>query len=116
MTTPPVGYRPGAPLTDNIAEARRRSPDEQIPGRATFALEGMTCASCASRIEKALGKVAGVTSAGVNLATSMATVEGDVAWGALFTAVDKAGYTAVDPRPPPGSARTFRVEGMTCAS
>jgi Cu+-exporting ATPase len=90
--------------------------DERIPARATFRVEGMTCASCATRVEKALGEVAGVSSATVNLATHKATVEGDATWGALFHAVQHAGYTAVDPRPSGSSGRTFRVEGMTCAS
>ena len=45
--------------------------------RATFALEGMTCASCAMRIEKGLKKVPGVTDAQVNLATEQATVSYD---------------------------------------
>jgi len=41
---------------------------------ALFVLEGMTCASCAMRIEKGLKKVAGVTDAHVNLATEQASV------------------------------------------
>src|SRR5947208_11115031 len=45
--------------------------------RATFALEGMTCASCAMRIEKGLKKVPGVTNAQVNFATEEATVTYD---------------------------------------
>src|SRR5205823_246650 len=44
---------------------------------ATFALEGMTCASCAMRIEKGLEKVPGVIDAQVNLATERATVTYD---------------------------------------
>jgi Cu+-exporting ATPase len=91
--------------------------DERIPAKTTFRVEGMTCASCAMRVETALKQVPGVASAVVNLATRKATVAGDAAWGALFRAVDDAGYEAVDPRPkddPRG--RTFRVEGMTCAS
>jgi Cu+-exporting ATPase len=42
--------------------------------QATFALEGMTCASCAMRIEKGLKKVPGVIDAQVNLATERGTV------------------------------------------
>ncbi len=41
---------------------------------ATFAIEGMTCASCAMRVEKGLKKVPGVADAQVNLATEKATV------------------------------------------
>lgn len=42
--------------------------------RTVLFLEGMTCASCAMRIEKGLKKVAGVMDANVNLATEQATV------------------------------------------
>src|SRR6266496_4445995 len=47
------------------------------PSRAVFSLEGMTCASCAMRIEKGLKKVPGVADAQVNLATERATVTYD---------------------------------------
>lgn len=69
-----------------------------IAGRITFPVEGMTCASCSTRVEKVLGKVPGVRSATVNIATEKATVEGDVAWSTLADAVERAGYKAVDPR------------------
>jgi Cu+-exporting ATPase len=59
-------------------------------------IEGMTCASCVARVEKALKKVPGVGSAEVNLATEIATVT--LAAGArpeaLVEAVHKAGYEA----------------------
>ena len=59
-------------------------------------IEGMTCASCVARVEKALKKVPGVGSAEVNLATETATVT--LAAGArpeaLVEAVHKAGYEA----------------------
>jgi Cu+-exporting ATPase len=59
-------------------------------------IEGMTCASCVGRVEKALRKVEGVFDASVNLATESARVK--VAAGtdpeALIEAVDKAGYPA----------------------
>ena len=63
------------------------------PAAATFDIEGMTCASCVSRVEKALLKVDGVTSASVNLATERATVSGGNA-DALLKAVEKVGYKA----------------------
>jgi heavy metal translocating P-type ATPase len=54
-------------------------------------IEGMTCASCVNRVEKALLKVPGVETASVNLATERATVAGgDV--DALLKAVEKVGY------------------------
>ncbi len=54
-------------------------------------IEGMTCASCVNRVEKALLKVPGVETASVNLATERATVAGgDIE--ALLKAVEKVGY------------------------
>jgi heavy metal translocating P-type ATPase len=54
-------------------------------------IEGMTCASCVNRVEKALLKVPGVETASVNLATERATVAGgDLE--ALLKAVEKVGY------------------------
>jgi Cu+-exporting ATPase len=65
----------------------------------TLEIDGMTCASCVGRVEKALGKVDGVESAQVNLATEVATVAFDAAvadLAALTGAVRKAGYTATE--------------------
>ena len=45
-----------------------------MPSTLTLSIEGMTCASCAARIEKALAAVPGVTGAEVNLAIERATV------------------------------------------
>lgn len=57
-------------------------------------IEGMTCASCAQRVEKALNKVEGVR-ASVNFATERATItEGSVSSDLLVQAVEKAGYKA----------------------
>ena len=63
----------------------------------TLAIGGMTCASCSNRMEKALKKVPGVTSAEVNLAMETATVAGastEVTLAKLVEAVTKAGYQA----------------------
>ena len=71
-------------------------------GSTTFDLPigGMTCASCAGRVERALGKVPGVQSVSVNLANERAHVEvlGVMDPGVLIAAVDKAGYTASLPQ------------------
>ncbi len=65
----------------------KRSPEEEQGSQThnqttedshvVFALEGMTCASCAMRIEKGLKKVTGVKEASVNLATEQGTVTYD---------------------------------------
>jgi Cu+-exporting ATPase len=62
---------------------------------------GMTCASCAARIEKRLNKLDGVT-ASVNYATEKAKVAiaGDIAADALIAEVERTGYTARLPEPP----------------
>ena len=71
-------------------------------GSTTFDLpiSGMTCASCAGRVERALGKVPGVQSVSVNLANERAHVEvqGQLDPAVLIAAVDKAGYTASLPQ------------------
>ena len=61
-------------------------------------VDGMTCAACVSRVEKALRKIPGVEEAAVNLATGKATVrvEAAVPAAALLQAIDKAGYQAVE--------------------
>ena len=72
-----------------------------------FSIEGMTCASCVSRVEKALGSVPGVREAVVNLATERATVTGaGLTPAAIVAAAEKAGYpaTLVDQGAPPTAA------------
>ncbi|QKT10564.1 heavy metal translocating P-type ATPase [Rhodococcus sp. W8901] len=70
-------------------------------GTVELAIGGMTCASCAARIEKRLNKIEGVT-ATVNYATEKAkvTFDGSVSTDDLVGAVEKAGYTATLPTPP----------------
>src|SRR5687768_1600429 len=73
-------------------------------------IEGMTCASCVSRVEKALKRVPGVGTAQVNLATEVATVS--LADGAspdsLIAAVRAAGYEArLEPKAAPAQDRSW---------
>jgi Cu+-exporting ATPase len=76
-----------------------------------FPVEGMTCASCAGRVERALLKTPGVSAATVNLASEQAriTAAPDVLPAAL-AAVAKAGYHV------PQASLTLAIDGMTCAS
>jgi Cu+-exporting ATPase len=78
------------------------------PAPLNLLVDGMTCASCVGRVEKALLKVPGVTAASVNLATERATVESapTVPAAALIAAVEKAGYTARLPQPEPAASST----------
>ena len=80
------------------------------PAPIVLPIEGMTCASCVARVEKALAKVPGVSKVSVNLATEAATVEGAADAGALTRAIETAGYRV-------GEVETsLAIEGMTCAS
>ena len=74
----------------------------------SFAIEGMNCASCAAHVEKAAGKVDGITFASVNLATERLTISYDERKAELsqvVEAVSKAGYKAIDDEKERRSAR-----------
>ncbi|MCZ4068818.1 heavy metal translocating P-type ATPase [Microbacterium sp. H37-C3] len=75
-------------------------------------ITGMTCASCANRIERKLNKLPGVE-ATVNYATEKARVRGtDVDTADLIAAVESAGYQAAIPQPPaPETGETAPAEG-----
>lgn len=82
--------------TDSLAAAVRKAGYDVVTTETSLGVEGMTCASCVARVEKALLKVPGVTGASVNLATEKATVRAlsTVPVAALKAAIEKAGYTA----------------------
>ena len=76
-------------------------------------VEGMTCASCVGRVERAIVQVPGVAAVSVNLATERAEIRfsnGHVNGAAVIDAVRKAGY-----KPLTGSTE-LTISGMTCAS
>jgi Cu+-exporting ATPase len=81
---------------DALAAAVRKAGYDVPTRRVELQVEGMTCASCVARVEKALLKVPGVSAASVNLATEKASVEalGNVSFATLAAAIDKAGYAA----------------------
>lgn len=91
--------------------------------KVTYAVEGMTCASCAANVEKSLSKTVGVAMASVNLATEKVQVDFD---STLLTAadlqavVDKTGYKLIVENEVGISTerlhQNFSIEGMTCAS
>jgi Cu+-exporting ATPase len=80
--------------------------DQPVPGpvhTATLAIEGMTCASCANFVERALVRTPGVQSAQVNLATEKATVAFAPSLtdrAGLKAAVEAAGYHVAEPATP----------------
>ncbi len=74
-------------------------------------ISGMTCASCAGRVERALSKVVGASSISVNLATEHARVQAPRdSLPALMDAVQQAGYSV------PRQSLELSIGGMTCAS
>ena len=79
----------------------------------TLPIEGMTCASCVGRVEKALKQVPGVSDAVVNLATERAAITGGALDRAqLVAAIENAGYVV----PMASASVELSVQGMTCAS
>ena len=86
----------------SVTEPRGSTP----PANRAIELEitGMTCASCANRIERKLNKLEGVT-ATVNYATEKAKVNfpSEVGPGDLVAAVEQAGYGATLPRSQPAA-------------
>ncbi len=89
-----------------------RERQETTESAMSLPIEGMTCASCVGRVERSIGKVAGVSSVSVNLATERADIRaaGSVDRAALVAAVEAAGYAV------PSAATELTVSGMTCAS
>ena len=77
-----------------IVQAIQKMGYEVVPQTVSLEIEGMTCASCVARVEKALHKVPGVTEASVNLATERASITGQADPQALIKAVKKIGYEA----------------------
>ena len=83
-----------------------------VAAHQTFPITGMTCASCVSRVERAIAAAPGVTGATVNLATESADV--GLAAGAdpqaVIAAIAAAGYEV------PVERFEIEIAGMTCAS
>ncbi|WP_174923343.1 heavy metal translocating P-type ATPase, partial [Burkholderia paludis] len=119
-----AGY--GATPTASDAAIPAAVAPPATPAGIELDIDGMTCASCVSRVEKALAKVPGVTRASVNLATERATVDAaaGVSASQLADAVKQAGYGATPvaggATAPAATAASSGYEldigGMTCAS
>jgi Cu+-exporting ATPase len=81
-----------------------------MPSQFDLPISGLSCASCAGRVERALAQVSGVQSASVNLLAERAQVQGEVELPALIDAVTAAGYSV------PQHSWQLRISGMTCSS
>lgn len=90
--------------------ARAEPPTPQ--STLSLPVEGMSCASCVGRVERALRAVPGVAGAEVNLLSGRAevTLDAPVSRADLAAAVGKAGYAV------PDVATDLAIAGMTCAS
>jgi P-type Cu+ transporter len=81
------------------------------PATYTLPVEGLTCASCVVRVEKAIGQLPGVESASVNLATEKVSFSFDpdvTDLPAIATAVEEAGYTLITPK----ETEPHHIEGI----
>lgn len=91
----------------------RTNENPEAEDSIVLSIEGMTCASCVGRVERAIRRLPGVAEVSVNLATERAGVtfrDGHRNAGAVADAIFKAGYI-------PGSTTTeLSIGGMTCAS
>ena len=95
------------------AEAALRDRVGEDQDTFSMSIEGMTCASCVGRVERAIRKVPGVADATVNLATERTEVKfanGGGQPAAVADAISKAGYTPII------ESVDLSVAGMTCAS
>ena len=81
--------------------------------KTSFKIQGMTCAACAAKIERALGKMKGVTGANVNLALEKATIEYDpqqIGVDDFNKKIADLGYSVVSDKV------DIKISGMTCAA
>jgi Cu+-exporting ATPase len=86
---------------------------EATAQRIQVGVQGMTCANCSARVERALGRADGVGEASVNLATERATVSYDpeaTGVGELLATIEASGYRPIT------AELSLPVQGMTCAN
>lgn len=97
---------------------KHKNPEQSHSNQpiVTLDIDGMSCASCVGRVEKALLALPDVSSASVNLATQQASVRfaGKPDAARAVEAIKNAGYTAHIPQP--AAQVVLEVDGMTCAS
>ena len=93
-----IAFDPDVVTADELVQAVEAAGYGVVTAQATLPILGMTCASCVSRVERALRKPPGVLKADVNLATEKATVTyvpGQASRADLVAAVKAAGYDVI---------------------
>ncbi len=90
-----------AELLPRLMQAVEKAGFGVATKQQTLAIQGMSCATCSTRLEKVLSRQPGVLAASVNLATEQAklTTLADVSFASLAAAVQKAGFQALPPSP-----------------
>jgi len=94
-----VTYDPALTSPQALLDKVKDVGYEPVTSTLDLGVQGMTCANCVGRVERALGKVNGVLSASVNLATERATVTylpSAVSPGQLKAAVRESGYEVLE--------------------
>ena len=96
----------------SVPQQHHANPTVSVDARLSLPVDGMTCASCVGRVERALNTVPGVQTAAVNLATERAdiTFSGLADPQAAVRAIESAGYTVRE------ETTELAIEDMTCAS
>jgi Cu+-exporting ATPase len=94
-----VEYDPAIAGVRDLVDAVQKTGYQVITEKVTLAVQGLTCASCVERVQKALAAMDGVISASVNFATEKATVEfvpGAVERSDLVRAIESSGYKVLE--------------------
>jgi len=112
-----IAFDPEVVSADELVHAVEAAGYGVVTAQVTLPILGMTCASCVSRVERALRKPPGVLKADVNLATEKATViyiPGQASRADLVAAVKAAGYDVVEE--PAAGAAASTASGVDAAA
>jgi len=114
-----IAFDPDVVSADELVHAVEAAGYGVVTAQETLPILGMTCASCVSRVERALRKPPGVLKADVNLATEKATVTyipGQASRADLVAAVKAAGYDVIaEPAAIAGGAPASAVDAAEAA-
>lgn len=106
-------------IDDNKGNKRIVKGCEYVVQKQSLKISGMSCAACATRIEKGLKKLEGVKSSNVNFALEKATVEFDknlIDAQKFEDVINKLGYKVIKEKEAGENKVEIKVTGMTCAA